>query len=146
MIMIILFLIAFLVSIGLAISASSVQTLPFCNPEPIVFTSGVFYQSGFLSFQCNANECTKTCATGDNVCNSNVLNATNISSILSGSIETIKEEQNNIILLVNCSKKTLVCDYVSSSLSTNAIIQPESIYLAELTAPTSTITYDCVEQ
>ena len=82
-----------------------------------------------------------------NSCNGTILNATNVSLNKSGNINTLTKgdslEKNNIIVFVNCSQTILNCQYLSTTLASNPILQPNSINVIESTSPYSTITYSC---
>jgi dihydroxyacetone kinase DhaKLM complex PTS-EIIA-like component DhaM len=75
-----------------------------------------------------------------------ILNPINVSSQKSGVISIINSENNqsNFIIFVNCSSKSLFCEYASESKSENYTIEKNSLVLVETTLATATpITYNC---
>lgn len=122
------------------------NTSDFCITSPYIFEPGVYTSQGYVSVQCASNECTKTCDSPISACNGTILSPTNISKQLSGPINVIEGNQNNIIVLINCSNNLLDCTYISTSAAPPHFnVQPKSIFVVESTAPSSTGTYSCVK-
>jgi len=115
----------------------------FCVPEPYIFSEGPWSNQGYLSVECTLLSCTKICES-NSACLGTVLNATNISN-MSGTINMIPGNQNNIIVLINCSTVQLSCEYESTSAAANFVVNPNSVFVVESTAPTSTASYTCTE-
>jgi hypothetical protein len=127
---------------------SKIPDREFCNPNPFIF-EGFFRNAGYISVDCDAKQCSKICDPFmiPNSCNGTILNATNVLLNKSGNINTLTKgdslEKNNIIVFVNCSQTILNCQYLSTTLASNPILQPNSINVIESTSPYSTITYSC---
>ena len=114
----------------------------FCETTPYIFPNGVWTSSGYVSIQCNPDQCTKLCSDNTSPCNGTVLSANNVSTQRSGNIK-INPISNNIVILINCSTSRLSCSYSSTSATTEVTVEPNSTFVVESTAPSSTGTYNC---